>query len=293
MTIVAYIALFGWVPAILVFFALLPGRRAATIAVIGAWLLLPPYQIPVSNFPDYSKNTAATLGMILGTLFFGPDRILAFRPRWFDLPMLVWCFCGWPRRCRMAWASTTASPTSLRQFMYWGLPYLLGRCIWRLRKACAAFGVAMVIGGLAYVIPCLWEARMSPQLLGNVYGFTKWQGTRFGGFRPHVFFFTGLELGMWMSAVSLTAWWLWKCGVLKRLGPMSFGRVLLPILLGTSVLCRSTGALILLAGGMVLLWASNRFKTRMLLYALVLFGPIYVGASHFEPLVRSTACRSG
>ena len=94
MTIAAYVALFGWVPAILVLFALLPSRRAATVAVIVAWLLLPPYGIPITGFPDYSKNTAATLGMILGTLFFAPDRILAFRPRWFDLPMLLWCLCG-------------------------------------------------------------------------------------------------------------------------------------------------------------------------------------------------------
>jgi tetratricopeptide (TPR) repeat protein len=275
-TIVAYIALFGWVPAIVVFFALLPSRRAATVAVIGAWLLLPPYQIPISNFPDYSKNTAATLGMLLGTLFFSPDRILAFRPRWFDLPMVLWCFCGVASSLQNGLGLYDGLSDSLRQLMYWGLPYLLGRWYFGNLESLRAFSIAMIVGGLAYVIPCLWEARMSPQLLGNVYGFTKWQGTRLGGFRPHVFFYTGLELGMWMSAVSLTAWWLWLCGVVKKFGPMSFGRVLLPILLGTSVLCRSTGALVLLAGGMILLWASNRFKTRMLLYALVLFGPLYV-----------------
>ena len=62
--------------------------------MIGAWLLLPPYALAIAGLPDYSKSTAAVLGVLLGTLIFHPDRLLAFRPRWFDLPMLLLCFCG-------------------------------------------------------------------------------------------------------------------------------------------------------------------------------------------------------
>ena len=277
MTLVAYIALFGWIPAVFVMFALLPGRQAVAIAVIGAWLLLPPYVIPISSFPDYSKNTAATIGMMLGTFFFGSDRVLAFRPRWFDLPMLAWCLCGVVTSLQNGLGIYDGLSNALYQFIYWGLPYLLGRLYLSDAGGLSSFAVAMVIGGFACVLPCLWEVRMSPQLLGDIYGITGWGGTRYGGFRPHLFFKTGLELGMWMTAASLTAWWLWRCGVLKRLGSIPFGSVLLPILLVTTVLCRSTGALILLAGGMVILWASTRFKTRKLLVALVLVGPIYVG----------------
>ena len=46
---------------------MLPARQAAVTALIGAWLLLPPYGIPISGLPDYSKNMAAA-GMLLGTL---------------------------------------------------------------------------------------------------------------------------------------------------------------------------------------------------------------------------------
>ena len=91
MTIFAYLALLGWIPVVLIIFALLPSRCAATTAVIGAWLLLPPFGLAISGLPDYSKTTAATLGVLLGTLIFDPDRLLTFRPRWFDLPMLLWC----------------------------------------------------------------------------------------------------------------------------------------------------------------------------------------------------------
>jgi hypothetical protein len=38
----AFIALFGWIPCVIVVFATLPTRQAAAIGVIGAWLLLPP-----------------------------------------------------------------------------------------------------------------------------------------------------------------------------------------------------------------------------------------------------------
>ena len=55
---------------------------------------------------------------------------------------------------------------------------------------------------------------------------------------------------MWMTAASLAAWWLWCCGALKRIGSIPFGPVLLPTLLGTTFLCRSTGALALLVAGM-------------------------------------------
>ena len=73
----------------LLIFMLLPSRQAATTAVIGAWLLLPPYSLAIAGLPDYSKSTAATLGVLLGTLIFDPNRLLTFRPRWFDLPMLA------------------------------------------------------------------------------------------------------------------------------------------------------------------------------------------------------------
>lgn len=99
---------------------------------------------------------------------------------------------------------------------------------------------------------------------------------RLGGFRPNVFFKTGLELGLWMTAASLAGWWLWRCGTIKKIGRFSFGSLLLPALLGTTILCRSTGALVLLAGGVLTLWLSIRFRTRWLLTALLLVGPVYV-----------------
>jgi hypothetical protein len=80
---------------------------------------------------------------------------------------------------------------------------------------------------------------------------------------------------MWMAAVSLTAVWLWKSGTLKRLGPFPFGSLLMPILLGIMVMCRATGALMLLAGGLFILWFCTRFNSKVLFLGLVLLAPAY------------------
>ena len=92
---------------------------------------------------------------------------------------------------------------------------------------------------------------------------------------PIVFLTTGLELGMWMTAVSLTAVWIWRCGALKQIGALSFGSLVLPALLVVTVLCRSGGALILLLGGLFLLWSCTRFNSKLPFYALLLIAPAY------------------
>ena len=277
MTPIAYLAMLGWIPLVVVLFALLPSRRATTIAVIGAWLILPPYSIAISGLPDYGKNMAAMLGIVLGTVIFAPDRLITFRPRWFDLPMFLWCFTGIASSLYNGLGPYDGLSDALGQTLTWGLPYLFGRIYFGTPEDLGYFAVGMAIGGLCYVLPCVWESRMSPNLLRQVYGAAAWGGTRLGGYRPHVFFWTGLECGMWMTAASLAGWWLWRCGTLKSIRNIPFGKVLLPILLATTVLCRSTGALGLLLGGVVLLWLSTRFRTRWLLTGLLLVAPLYAG----------------
>jgi hypothetical protein len=272
----AYFALLGWIPAVLVLSAMLPSRLAATTAVIGAWLLLPPLSLSIPGLPDYSKTTAATIGVLLSTLIFDPNRLLTFRPRWFDVPVLLFCFCGIASSLQNGLELYDGLSNSLNGCFMWGLPYLIGRLHFGNPEDLRFFAIAMAVGGLCYALPCLYEIRMSPTLLSKVYGMGTFQGIRLGGFRPKVFFATGLELGMWMTAASLTGWWLWRCGVIKKIGPFSFGSLLLPILMGTSILCRSTGALALLVGGMILLWFSVRARTRLLLASLLFVGPLYV-----------------
>ena len=276
-TPLAYLALFGWPAFVILLFAIRPHRQAATIAVIGAWLLLPPYSIDFPGLPDYGKNVAASIGILLATLIFAPDRLLAFRPRWFDLPMVLFCFSASASSISNGLGLYDAASELLKHIFIWGLPYLFGRLYFGTAEDLRGLVVGVAIGGLSYVLPCLYESRMSPSLLQNIYGYAhSMLESRWGGWRPNVFFWTGLECGMWMTAASLAAWWLWRCGALRRLGPFPFGLALTALLL-TTIICRSTGALLLLIMGIFGLWASSRFRTHLLLAGLLLVGPIYVG----------------
>ena len=270
-----FVALFGWIPACLILFMVLPARRAVVVGLIGAWVLLPPVSIPLSGIPDYDKSMATILGVILGTLIFQPNRLLSFRLRWFDLPALCLGFCPLISSLNNGLGLYDGLSGLLSMMVRWQLPYLIGRLYFSDAEGLRELAIGIVIGGLACVLPCLYEIRMSPLLLPQVYGIDRYEGIRMGGYRPRIFFSTGLELGMWMAAASLTAVWLWKCGTLKRIGGYPLGTFLLPILLGTTVMCRSTGATALLMAGLLVLWICTRVNSKALLYALVLLAPTY------------------
>ena len=128
---------------------------------------------------------------------------------------------------------------------------------------------------------------MSPVFMNTFYGNAGgWQGMRMGGYRPYVFFKTGLELGFGCRPLRWRAGGSGVAGPIKRIGQFPLGSVLLPILMGTTILCRSTGALALLLIGMTVLWLSVRFRTRLLLVGLLFVGPVYSA-------VRSTNQWSG
>ena len=269
------ITLLGWIPVSIALLALLPPRRAVVASIIGAWLLLPPAVIPLSGLPDYDKMMAATVGILIGTMIFQPNHLLEFRPQWFDLPMLCWCIAPLISSLQNGMGLYDGLSGSLSCIVRWALPYFIGRLYLGDPKGLRELTIGIICGGAAYVPAILLELRLSPFMKGLVYGLYQWEGYRYGGYRPYVFLTTGLELGMWMTGVSLTAVWIWRCGALKRIGALPFGTFVLPTLLVVTVLCRSGGALILLLGGLVLLWSCTRFNSKLLFYALLLAAPVY------------------
>jgi tetratricopeptide (TPR) repeat protein len=270
----AIIALVGWVPIVIVLFALLPARRAMLAGTIGGWLLLPPAAMDLQGMPPYTKSTAATIGILLATVIFEPGRLLAFRPRWFDLPMLVLCLCPFCSSISNGLGPYDGFSMVFRAIVTWMLPYLVGRLYLTDLNGLRDLALGMIIGSLCLIPFCLLEMQVSAQLLPMVYGIGKWEGTRYGGFRPRVFLADSLELGLWMNAAALVALWLWRVGQLKRLGSLSAGAVA-TMLLVTSVLCRCTGATILLLLGVGSLWFCRRTGTKWLMWALLFAGPIY------------------
>lgn len=277
------IALFCWPFAVLAMFSLLPSRKAVLTAYIGAWLFLPMAAYDIPGFPDYTKVLATTVGVAAATLIFDVSRFLRFRPHWLDLPMAV--FCLWPMASSLAMGHGAYDGVSaiVEQTIVWGLPYFFGRIYFTDLAAFRELTVAIVIGGLIYVPLCLFEIRMSPQLHNWIYGYHQHnfaQTMRFGGFRPMVFMQHGLAVGMWMSNATLLAIWLWRTKAVRRLGliPISW---LIPVLLVTTILVKSLGALMLMVLGLVTIFTAKWMKGPWPLLALLAVPPVWMIARTF------------
>src|SRR5438270_701411 len=91
MGILVPITLFGWIPVVLLLFAVLPPRRAVILAFIGAWLFLPMAGYKIPGIPDYSKTSATAMGVLAAAMIFDSNRLFRFRFSLIDLPMIVWC----------------------------------------------------------------------------------------------------------------------------------------------------------------------------------------------------------
>src|SRR4051812_36931761 len=85
------IVLFGWVPLVVLMFYILPGRRAAILSFVLAWMFLPMAGYKIPGLPVYDKMNATSLAVLLATALFHPGRFLQFRLSLFDLPMLIYC----------------------------------------------------------------------------------------------------------------------------------------------------------------------------------------------------------
>jgi tetratricopeptide (TPR) repeat protein len=88
---------------------------------------------------------------------------------------------------------------------------------------------------------------------------------------------TGIELGMWMTAATLLGYWLWTTKSLKTLWTWPFGILLLGLTV-TTLMCKSTGALVLLGLGFAVLWVVKRTKSPLPVLVLVLVPPLYMGS---------------
>lgn len=277
MSLAAHIALLGWIPLVLVLFALTTPRRAALIAFVSGTLFLPVAGYAVTGFK--SKLPITCLGILIASLIFTPGRWARFRLTLGDLPMLV--FCLWPFVSSNAnglgyYESFAAVFDSLESF---GVPYLIGRIYFDDLRGLRELAIGIFVGGLVYTPLCLWEIRLSPQLHRLLYGFAQHDfasTVRFGGYRPMVFMDHGLAVGMWMTAASLLGCLLWQSGSLRSLWRIPVG-MLLSVLLVTTVLCKSFGALALLVIGLSMNALGRRYRTVIPILVLVVAAPLYLG----------------
>jgi hypothetical protein len=280
------VALFAWVPIILLIFRRVPVRVALLINFVGGWAVLPtahyvddgnpfPYQILGTSLEsNYFITKATILGLtgIVGVYFFDRSAFKRFRLTVWDLAMGMWLIAPT--------LSAIANPDNLvegligqaYQLLAWGSPYLIGRLYFTDTQSLRLAAKAFVIAGLAYIPFCIFEIFRGPQIYAFLYGYEpfRWTGAkRFIGYRPVVLLENGNQLGIWMATAALIAVWLWR----RKTADNILGIPILVVavaLLVVTILCQSTGAIILLLALIPFVFVDPRHLSRTVTVVLVL-----------------------
>lgn len=280
MTLLSHAALLGIIPLVLALFQVLTPRRAVLTGYLLAWLFLPMGGYSISGLPNYDKVAATTLPAMLGVMIFDSQRLRELRLRWFDVPTVIWCLCPIASSVFNDLGLYDGVSGALSRVIGWGLPYLMGRLYFNDEQGIKDLAVAIVIGGLLYVPLCLFEVRMSPQLHNMVYGYHQHafiQHVRAGGYRPMVFMQHGLAVAWWMMAATLIAVALGWSGSRRRLFHVPMLVWAVPLLV-TTVLCKSTGALLLLMMGAGVWMTARLWRPRPILLVMAVALPLYLAA---------------
>lgn len=154
-----------------------------------------------------------------------------------------------------SWRSVTLPPLAIndglqlgfQELLIAGLPFMLGRALFRSPRDLRDLLHFLVVAGLLQTAFIWVELRLSPQFHTWVYGYGAHsdflQTIRWGGYRPMVFTAHGLALALFMLVSFLACLVLRRAGEVKIRDRWRIGRV--AIYLGVVlVLCKSTGAIL-------------------------------------------------
>lgn len=274
----AIAVLAAWVPLILATFAFLPPRRAVIAAFVVGYLFLPDLNLHFHTLPDVSKVSLTAFGVILASLIFDGGRLLAVRPRLIDLPCVVLCLTPIATSLLNGLGPMDGLYASINLICRWGLAYWIGRAYFTDWEGVRELAMGIILGGLAYAPLCWWEIRMSPQLHGQIYGWT-FQSFRTDshlfGFRPNVFLADGLTVTMFMGVTGLLAFWAWVTGSPKRLLGVPMGWIAC-FLIFTAIFCKAFGGILLMAAGIGVLLAAKWSRTKVAALCLIMAAPAYM-----------------
>ncbi|TPE49741.1 hypothetical protein [Amaricoccus solimangrovi] len=291
---IAYLALLLWPGVAFLLHRLLPPERAVIWSILGAYLVLPPVaNIDLPLFPRLDKVSIPSAAAFLIPLMLG-YRIPPL-PRGPLARLLALMFLLTP----VASVLTNGDPIRFARGGLPGLrahdtigtiiaqmlalaPFLLGRRFLATAAGARELLVALVVAGLLYSLPMLFEVRMSPQLNIWIYGFFQHdfaQMMRGGGFRPIVFLYHGLWVAFLTFMTLTAAVALWR----SPPRPGTGGRYLaasglFAVLL---VLCKSAAALVYAGAALPLArfaGARTRFLCAALLGLIAVSYPLLRGA---------------
>ena len=280
MTPMVPIALIGWVPLSLWLFSKLEPTRAVIAIFALGWMFLPEYSYDLKGIPDYSKVSAISYSILLGTLIFNRNAFTKFKLNIIDYPIIVWCLVPIFTSLSNDLGLYDGLSTALNKVTQWGLPYYIGRTYFNDRKSLNELAFGIFLAGLIYMPFCWWEVVMSPQLHRIVYGWHPHdfiQAKRGGGFRPVVFMEHGLMVAMWTVMAFLSGYQLWRSKWFEQNFPKysMFFSLSLIILFVTIIINKSTGAILLIILALLSLYLMKISRSYLPLLLLILLPITY------------------
>jgi hypothetical protein len=295
----AYLMLVLWPVFSWILFTKLDPARALIWTILGAYMLLPPViAIDLPMVPDFDKYAVGNLSAMAAVLFLLRERVSLVPVSWIGTALIVLYVLS-----PFATVLTNSDPIFFQmaslpamriydsfsvvanQFIVL-IPFFLARKYLATEQGMRAIIVALVVAGLIYSLPMLFESRMSPQLNLRIYGFFQHdfsQAIRFGGFRPFVFMPHGLWVAFFAMMCFISVMVLFRAGpAVKRPALLLVGLYLLAVLL----LCRSAGPVIYALLLMPLVLMAPRRAQVMVAAAMVLVVITYpaLRGLHLVPL---------
>jgi hypothetical protein len=286
----AFVALLAWPVVALCLFHTKPVNKALLWTILGGYLLLPVgTSIKFEGVPVFDKSSIPNLAALAGCLFIARRSLRLFHGFGIAEVLILMLLVG-PfitsalngdairvgERVLPGVGPYDALSAAVAQLIF-VLPFFLARQVLRNAEDNVEILRVLVIAGLAYSLPMLFEVRMSPQLHTWIYGFFPHsfaQQVRDGGFRPVVFLGHGLLVAFFLMTTAIAAAALWRTqSRILRLPAAGVTASLSAVL----VLCKTMSALIYGAVGMALVrFTKPRFQLRiaLLLVALALLYPM-------------------
>jgi hypothetical protein len=275
------IVFLSWTPLVIFLFKKFDPRLVPVIAYITGWMFLPCADYDIFLLHN-TKTTVIGLSVVVGAYIFDRERLMSFKFTTADIPMLLWCTAPFFSSVFNGLGAYDGCSSMLYQTTAWGLPYYIGRIYFSDTDVLKTLALTIFIGGVIYIPFCWFELIMSPQLHRLTYGFHQHDFAQSlrenGGYRPTVYMATGLMTSMWMMLGSLFGSWLYYCKELPEKILFVPSRYLVMMLIITTILMQSVGAICYLFIGLGVLYLSTRMNNYILVIVLLLCPLLYIFA---------------
>ena len=221
----AYIVLLIWPVVAFYLYSTLPIGRATLWTILGGYLLLPAgTEIKFQMVPAFDKHSIPNLAALICCALY--TRRLPKFSRGFGLAeVLILLMLIGPLITSMLNTDSIrigetllpgvgaydAGSATIAAFIFI-LPFFLGRQFLRNSENNAEVLRVLVIAGLAYSLPMLFEVRMSPQLNNWIYGYfpSAWARISLQRLSPCGFFGHGLYVAFFAATTTVAAAAFWR-----------------------------------------------------------------------------------